>query len=134
MSDNAYTRRYLKDPKVDPDQKPAETAKKKEAQESSAWRHRAHEGAKGLNWEPQDYIVAALALCIIIGMLTLLGAVIFIGKQLNPDQQRIAENTLSAITAIFSMYIGAKIPQRRDDDKCKVSTLEQQALCFRLLP
>ena len=50
-------------------------------------------------------------------MLTLLGAVIFIGKQLNPDQQRIAENTLSAITAIISMYIGAKIQKRRDDDK-----------------
>ena len=70
-----------------------------------------------MKWKPEDYIIAALALCIIIGMLTLLSAVIFMGKQLNPDQQRIMENMLSAIMTLVGMYVGAKIQKHRDKDK-----------------
>ncbi len=39
------------------------------------------------------------------------------GLEMNPDVLALTENILSSIMAIISMYIGAKIQKRRDNDK-----------------
>ncbi len=68
-------------------------------------------------WQPEDYIVAALAVLIISGMFVRLYGVVFQGLPISSEDARITENILSGIMAIISMYIGAKIQKHRDKDE-----------------
>ncbi len=70
-----------------------------------------------MKWRPEDYIVAALAILIISGMLVRLYGAVFMDLEMNPDVLALTENILSSIMAIISMYIGAKIQKHRDRDE-----------------
>ncbi len=70
-----------------------------------------------MKWRPEDYIVAALAILIISGMLVRLYGAVFMDLEMNPDVLALTENILSSIMAIISMYIGAKIQKHRDRDR-----------------
>ena len=60
--------------------------------------------------------MAALALCIIFGLIISIVGTVFLKVEMTQDRMRAVEMVLSGVLAIVSMYVGAKIQKKRDDD------------------
>ncbi len=69
-----------------------------------------------LSWKPEDYIVAALAILIIVLLLFRMYGVVLLNVPVTADAARVVEGLLNGVMAIISMYIGAKIQKHRDKD------------------
>ena len=69
-----------------------------------------------MNWRPVDYIALIFSGVIGFGLIAIVIASAFLGLEITDHRARVVEIVLSAVLSIISMYVGAQIQKKRDQD------------------
>ena len=70
-----------------------------------------------MKWRPVDYIAITFSAVIAIALLMVGIGTLFLGAPLTDHRARLVEIVVSAVLSIISMYVGAQIQKKRDQDK-----------------
>ena len=70
-----------------------------------------------MKWRPVDYIAVLFSVVIATALLMVGTATLFLGAPLSDARARLVEIVISAVLSIISMYVGAQIQKKRDQDE-----------------
>ncbi len=70
-----------------------------------------------MKWRPVDYIALIFSAVISFGMVAIVVASAFMGLEITDHRARLVEIVISAVLSIISMYVGAQIQKKKDQDK-----------------
>ncbi len=70
-----------------------------------------------MKWRPVDYIALIFSAVISFGLVAIVVASAFMGLEITDHRARLVEIVISAVLSIISMYVGAQIQKKRDQDE-----------------